>query len=118
MKRSEAVIQGAPLVHELEEAAMSAVRAAAAATVGLIDLRREANLSAVVGADAWGEMVTTTAHLHQGLLSSLAFHKAMSEVQVRIGCRTVANGGMDKDDSDAERRFGTASAPAPLRAVG
>ena len=110
MKRSEAVHRGAPLVFNLEEAAMEAVRSAAAATVGLIDLRREANLSATVGADAWDELFAVTGHLHQGLRASIAFHRAMDGVKTRIGCRTVANGGKEKEDAMEEMN--------PMRGVG
>ena len=116
MKRKDAVLQGAPLVHKMDEAAVEAVRATALATVGLIDLRREANLSPTVGSDAWGHLAQTSAHFHAGLQSSLAFHQAMAEVQVRMGCRTVANGGGDKDEHDTVYDYPMGAAQ-PLRAV-
>lgn len=118
MKRDEAVVQGAPLVFDLEEAAMSAVRAAAAATVGLIDLRREANISATVGADAWEELFVTTAHLQRGLQASIAFHRRMSDVKDGMGCRrTVLNGGGDKNEHDPAPAPRMDTSLQPLRRV-
>ena len=120
MKRNEAVRQGAPLVHDLEEAAMSQVRATAAATLGFIDLRRSANLSAQVGAEAWGELAAITAAAHEGLRCSLAFHRKMAEVQTHMGCgRVRLNGGGEKPDHDAfTAPFDPGTAEAtPLRIV-
>ena len=119
MKRKDAVLQGAPLVHELEAVALASLRAVAAATVGLIDLRREAGVSPLIAEAAWARLAETTASAHQGLPATLALHRDLTAGQTRMGCRTVATGGDDKDDSDAAHGFPIgAHQRSQLRAVG
>lgn len=89
-------------------------------TVGLIDLRREANLCPTVGAEAWRHLRAASAAMHDGLMSSIAFHKEMAQVKTRLGCRTVATGGKDKDDHDGAvlpAPSGAAASPDRLRVV-
>lgn len=104
MKRTEAVKTGAAQLHITETAIASALRETSMLAVTLLDARREAGLSPVVGSVALGKLGQTTIALYAGHIAIVDVHAALNGVKTRIGCRTVASGGGEKYDEDAMPR--------------
>ena len=116
MKRSEAVRVGAAQLIIAEEAIASAVRETAMLTVTLFDARDGAGLSATVGRGALAKLIATTSALQTGFAAILDTHEELGTLKVRIGCRSVATGGRDKED-DGIMPAPQAEHREPLRAV-
>ena len=99
LKRSEAVQIGAYHLFTAERAVALAVRETAMLTVTLLDAREQAGLSVMVGKEAFSRLSETTTSLHSSYAAIQAMHSELDEVKTRIGCRTVATGGQDKEDA-------------------
>jgi hypothetical protein len=98
MKRSEIVIEGARLLFDSEQALDQAYARTAALASGLAELRVAGNLSAVIGQEAFDEVAAAMAAVSAARGRIVRTHAVLADVQVRIGCRTVATGGQDKED--------------------
>ncbi|MEA3041046.1 MAG: hypothetical protein QOC65_535 [Sphingomonadales bacterium] len=92
------------------EAAIDAALARAAELNGtLVAARTEANLSAIVGQDAFEGAASAFAALARARAEIVETHKRLSAAQVQVGLRNVAWGDQGKPPS--------AEQPARLRAV-
>ena len=98
MKRSQAVIEAAQHLLSAEHCLDDAYGATAMLADKLVRLRRQANLSAVVGQSAVDAVTSTLSALSAARGELVRAHGELADVKVRIGCRTVASGGEDKDD--------------------
>ncbi|WP_158918629.1 hypothetical protein [Caulobacter sp. S45] len=111
MKRSEAVLEAAHFLHTAEYAIDGAYGETAALATNLVKLRAAAGLSATVGQPALDAVTAAMNSLNAARAQILQAHGELAEVKTRMGCRTVATGGGDKDDTDA------IAAPQPLALV-
>jgi hypothetical protein len=92
------------------EAAIDAALARAAELNGtLVAARAEANLSAIVGQDAFEGAASAFAALARARAEIVETHKRLSAAQVQVGLRNIAWGDQGKPAS--------AEQPARLRAV-
>ena len=96
MKKSQAVLlTGASLI-TAERAIDTAFKATAQLAADMSHARLEANISAVVGQDAFDEICETLASLGRSRAALVRTHGRLDDVRTQIGCRTIAAGGEDK----------------------
>jgi hypothetical protein len=113
--RRDAAIKVVDSLHAAEAAIDAALARAAELNSTLVTARVEANISAVVGQNAFEGAAAAFAALARARADIVDTHHRLSEARIKLGLRTVAvgdNGGGDKEPSAA------VSAPARLRAVG
>jgi hypothetical protein len=112
MKRSEAVKETAQHLFNAEAGIDSAYGLTADLASQLSQIRVKAGLSATVGQDAFDSVTSALAALSTARREIVKAHRELDAVKTRIGCRTVASGGMDKDDS-----ISPANEPVPARST-
>ena len=118
MKRADAAQQAAQLLWTAEESVFTALRDVSALTVGLIDIRRAAGFSPVVGQGALDQLAQTATALHAGRSGIVATHAELLDMKQRIGAgRVQLNGGGDKADAQLPA-YEEADIKTPLRVVG
>ena len=100
MKRSQAVTEAAQFLFAAELAIDSAYADTADLASRLAKLRVQAGLSAVVGQSAFDAVTAALGELSQARAEMIRAHGELNEVKTRIGCRTVATGGGDKEEYD------------------
>lgn len=111
--RRDAAIKVADSLFAAEFAIDAALARAAELNGAMVTARCEANVSALLGQDAFEVAASTFAALAQARAGIVETHKRLSEAQIKMGLRTVAMG----DTQDKEGSWALAE-PAPLRAVG
>lgn len=117
MKRADAAQQAAQLLWIAEESVFTAIRDVSALTVGLIDIRRAAGVSPVVGQGPLDQLAQTATALHAGR-SGIVAHAELLDVKQRIGAgRIQLNGGGDKADAQLPA-YEEVGVTTPLRVVG
>ena len=97
-QRVEAVQKGAEQLFSAEAAIDKALSETGTLASLLPSLRLQAHLSAVVGQDAVDEVCEAMMALARARRSIVATHARLADVRDQIGCRTVAQGGLDKPD--------------------
>ena len=98
MKRSEAVVRATPRLISAEHAIDNAYCETAILAAYLLEVRREANLSAVVGQPVVEAMTAALASLSLARAEMVRAHGGLAEVKVSIGCSRVVADGEDKPD--------------------
>ena len=93
-----------------EKAVDDAIAQATDMVATMIQARRDANLSAVVGAEAQAKMIEAIAALGAARTAVVASHAEMSKVQRLVGLGHVAVGPTDKPEDDT----GTGDRPRGL----
>jgi hypothetical protein len=94
--RREAAQKVADSLFAVEEAIDAALARAAELNGTLVSARTHAQLSAIVGQEAFASAATTFAALAQARADIVATHKKLSETQTQIGLRTVSFGELGK----------------------
>ncbi|HEX9933023.1 MAG TPA: hypothetical protein VGB08_09300 [Allosphingosinicella sp.] len=112
-KRKNAAMKVAQSLFAAEEAIDAALARVAELNATLATARSEADLSAVVGQDAFEVAASTFAALARARTDIVETHKRLDQTKVRIGLRTLATGDQGKDDPMAL----TATEGRTLRAV-
>jgi len=87
-----------------EDAIDTALAKAAALTGALVSARTEANLSAIVGQDAFEVSASAFAALVRARADIVEAHKRLSETKVQVGLRTLAIGDEPTKPPSAEAR--------------
>ncbi len=96
--RRSAAIKVAESLFAAERAIDIALARAAELNGNMVTARSEANLSAVVGQDAFEVSASAFAALARARCDIVETHKRLSEAKIRMGLRTLAVGdGTDKD---------------------
>ena len=90
--RRNAAIKVAESLFAAERAIDDALARAAELNGSLVTARREANLSAVVGQDAFEGSATAFAALARARCQIVETHKRLSETKIQLGLRTLAIG--------------------------
>jgi hypothetical protein len=90
--RRNAAMKVAESLFATEEAIDAALARAAELNGTLVTARSEANLSALVGQDAFEVSAEAFAALARARCSIVETHKRLSETKIQIGLRTVAVG--------------------------
>jgi len=108
--RREAATKVADSLFAAESAIDAALARAAELNSTLVTARTEANLSAIVGQDAFQGAAAAFAALARARADIVETHKRLSETQIQVGLRSVAFGDGGKPDPQA-------SAPSHLRSV-
>ena len=103
-KRREAAMRVAESLFAAEEAIDTALARAAELNGTLVTARTDAQLSAIVGQDAFEVAAATFAALARARADIVETHKRLSETQVQIGLRTVSWGDLGKPPSAQEDR--------------
>lgn len=83
-----------------EKAVDDAIAQATDMVATMIQARRDANLSAVVGAEAQAKMIEAIAALGAARTAVVASHAEMAKVQRLVGLGHVAVGPSDKPEED------------------
>lgn len=94
-QRIEAARKIAEKLFEAEKAIDLAIVCAAELTASLPAARLEANLSAVVGQEAFDEVAKTLPALVAGRQALVDTHRRLDQTKTEIGLREVAFGGPD-----------------------
>jgi hypothetical protein len=110
-QRRDAAIKVVNSLYAAERAIDAALARAAELNATLVAARIEANVSAVVGQDAFDGAAATFAALARARADIVETHNRLSETKIQIGLRTVATG-------DNEPKEPMALETLPLRAVG
>ena len=100
MKRSQAVTEAAQCLFSAELAIDSAYGETAVLASRLAHIRVQAGLSATVGQPVLEAVTKALGELAQARAEMVRAHDELSDVKTRIGCRTVAVGGGDKETHD------------------
>jgi hypothetical protein len=108
--RREAAFKVADSLFAAEAAIDAALACAADLSSTLVHARTEANLSALVGQDAFQGAAAAFAALARARADIVETHKSLSQAQVQVGLRNVAFGDQTKPDPEA-------ALPSRLRAV-
>jgi hypothetical protein len=96
-KRAEIIRQTHDELHHAEAAIETALIAVADLTSSLARKRIDANVSMVVGTEAMQAMIETVSVLGTARTTIARAHTHRSDVQLRLGYRTIAGGtGTDK----------------------
>ena len=104
MKRSEVVIEGARSLFATELAIDHAYGQTAGLASRLIELRVAGGVSAVIGQEALDEVSEALSDLNRARAKIVRAHGKLDGVKTQLGCRTVATGGMDKDNPEVAPR--------------
>jgi hypothetical protein len=110
-QRREAAMKVARSLWAAEDAIDAALARAAELNGALVSARSEANLSAIVGQDAFEVSASAFAALAKARADIVEAHKRLSDTKIEVGLRSLAVG----DDSQKPPSTGTLL--APLRAV-
>jgi len=110
--RRDAAIKVADSLFAAEDAIDAALARAAEFNSTLVQARTQAQVSALVGQDAFEVAVSTYAALARARADIVETHKRLSEAKIQIGLRTVSMGDNYPKPPEALDR------PARLRAVG
>ena len=94
--RREAATKVADSLFAAESAIDAALARAAELNSTLVTARTEANLSAVVGQDAFEGAAAAFAALARARADIVETHKRLSEAKIQVGLRTVAIGDLGK----------------------
>ena len=108
--RREAATKVADSLFAAEAAIDAALARAANLSSALVQARTEANLSAIVGQDAFEGAAAALSALVRARADIVETHKRLSETQIKIGLRNVAWGDQGKPEQEAEQ-------PSHLRVV-
>lgn len=100
MKRSQVVTEAAQFLFSAELAIDSAFAETADLASRLAKLRVQAGLSATVGQPAFDAVSAALGELTQARAEMIRAHGELNAVKTRIGCRAVATGGGDKEQTD------------------
>jgi hypothetical protein len=109
-KRRDAAMKVADRLFAAEEAIDAALARAAELNGTLVTARTEAELSALVGQDAFEVAASTFAALARARSDIVETHKRLSEAKIQVGLRVVAIG-------DELPKPNPSSGNAPLRVV-
>jgi hypothetical protein len=99
--RREAATKVADSLFAAEAAIDAALARAAELSGALVTARSEANLSAIVGQDAFEGAAAALGALVRARADIVETHKRLSETQVQIGLRNVAWGDQGKPPPEA-----------------
>jgi hypothetical protein len=102
--RRQAAQKVADSLFAAEDAIDAALARAAELNCTLATARSEANLSAVVGQDAFEVAASTFAALASARASIVETHRRLGETQIQVGLRTVSFGDNTKPPPSAETR--------------
>ena len=95
-KRREAAMKVAESLWAAEEAIDAALARAADFNGTLVTARTDAQLSALVGQDAFEVAASAFAALARARADMVEAHKRLSETKIQVGLRTVAIGDLGK----------------------
>jgi hypothetical protein len=98
-QRREAAMRVAESLWAAEDAIDAALARAAEFSGTLVAARCEANLSAIVGQDAFEVSAAAFASLAQARADIVEAHRRLSETKIQVGLRTLATGDERKPDS-------------------
>lgn len=101
--RRTAAIKVAESLLAAEEAIDAALARAAELNGTMVTARTDANLSALVGHDAFELSVAAFAALARARCDIVATHKRLSETKIQVGLRTVAIGDLPPKEPEGER---------------
>lgn len=90
--RRDAAMKVADSLFAAEEAIDAALARAAELSGAMVTARRHANISAIVGQDAFEVAASTFAALAQARAGIVETHKRLSETQIQVGLRTISIG--------------------------
>lgn len=99
--RREAATKVADSLFAAEAAIDAALARAADLSTALVNARTEANLSAIVGQEAFEGAAAALGALVRARADIVETHKRLSETQIQIGLRAVAFGDGTKTDPEA-----------------
>ncbi len=102
-KGKTAALKVAQSLFTAEEANDAALARVAELNATLVTARSEADLSAVVGQDAFEVAASTFAALARARTDIVETHKRLDEAKTQIGLRTVATGDQGKAEPTAQR---------------
>ena len=108
--RRQAATKVADSLFAAEAAIDAALACAADLSSTLVAARTEANLSAIVGQDAFEGAAAALTALVRARADIVETHKRLSQTQIQVGLRTIAFGDGTKPDPEA-------GLPGRLRAV-
>lgn len=97
-KRKDAAMKVAQSLFAAEEAIDAALARAAELNGALVTARTDAQLSAIVGQDAFEVTAAAFASLAKARGDIVEAHKRLSETQIQIGLRTVSFGDLGKPE--------------------
>jgi hypothetical protein len=100
-KRREAAMKVAESLFAAEEAIDLALARAAELNGTLVTARTDAQLSAIVGQDAFEGAAGAFAALAKARGEIVETHKRLSEAKIQVGLRAVAIGDLGKPTGDA-----------------
>ncbi|MEA2998758.1 MAG: hypothetical protein QOK17_591 [Sphingomonadales bacterium] len=103
-KRRDAAMKVADRLFAVEEAIDLALARAAELNHTMVTARTEAELSAIVGHDAFEVAAATFAALARARGEIVETHKRLSDAQVQIGLRTVSFGDLGKPVAEGASR--------------
>ena len=100
--RREAATKVADSLFAVEAAIDAAVARAADLRSALVSARTEANLSAIVGQDAFEGAAAALGALVRARADIVETHKRLSDTQIQIGLRNVAWGDQSKPTAEQQ----------------
>lgn len=102
--RREAAFKVAESLFAAEEAIDAALARAAELNGNMVTARASANLSALVGQDAFEVSAAAFAALARARCDIVETHKRLSEAKIQVGLRTVAIGDLPKPPEEQGSR--------------
>ena len=97
-QRREAAMKVAESLWAAEDAIDAALARAAEFNGTLVTARTDANLSAIVGQDAFEVSASAFAALAKARADIVEAHRRLSETRIQVGLRTLAAGDPDKPE--------------------